>query len=78
MKEPKEPIFHLLVPKQFRTWCIASKPPSAAMNTTILVSKCNCVNCLTKYRRSIGRPTQFRKKWTNRAEWREQTPELEE
>lgn len=78
MSEPKETIFHLLRPKEFRTWCIGYKPPSPAMNTTTRVSKCNCVNCLTKYRAVIGRPKQFRKAWTNRAVWSEKTPALEE
>lgn len=74
MNEPEEPIFHLLKPKEFRTWCIDSRPPSAAMNTTILISKANCVNCLTKYRWVKGNKKQFRKKWTNRMTWQEQEP----
>lgn len=71
-----EPIYHLLKPKEYRTWCVPSRVPSDGMNLTNLPSKCNCVNCLSalRYEKQRDVPYKkrpkgsgaFRKKWTDR------------
>jgi len=43
-------IYHLLIPKHFRTWCRPDKAPSAKMDFAIKPSKCSCSLCLTRYR----------------------------
>lgn len=73
-----EPIFHLLVPKEFRVWCLRRRPPGPDMNVTNLPSKASCVNCLTNYRYANGRRAIFRKKWTTRFEPNPQEPQLDE
>lgn len=77
MSEPKEPIYHLLKPKEHRTWCRQSQPPSAAMNVTTQPSKANCATCLTRYRRATGKGKTFRVRWTNRYDPQPMTPEIE-
>lgn len=42
----KEPIIHLLIPKQFRVWCLPDKVPDN-LTVTNQASKCTCANCLT-------------------------------
>lgn len=77
MTKSEEPIYHLLVPKEFRVWCIRNRPPGVAMNVTRLPSKANCVNCLTNYRYANGKKAAFKMRWTNRNNPLPQTPELE-
>lgn len=77
MSEEKEPIYHLLVPKEHRVWCVRNRPPSAAMNVTRLPSKTNCVNCLTNYRYAQGKKGVFKKNWTDRANYFPQTPVIQ-
>jgi hypothetical protein len=82
----KEPIYHLLKPKEYRTWCIPSRVPSGGMNLTNLPSKCSCVNCLTalRYEKQRDVPQNkrpkgsgvFRKKWTSRTITRPDVEEL--
>lgn len=71
----KEPIIHLLKPKEFRVWCRPSKLPSTEMITTMFPSKASCVNCLSALRYERQRANggkhvrgdgEFRKKWTIR------------
>ena len=78
MNEPKEPIYHLLKPKEHRVWCVASRPPSPAMNVTTSVSKANCANCLSAFRWAMGHKKEFKVRWTNRYNPQPQTPKLEE
>lgn len=66
--EVSKPIYHLLVPKEFKVWCLHNRPPGPSMNVTQLPSKANCVNCLTNYRYATGKKTIFRKAWTDRYE----------
>ncbi len=76
-RKMKETIYHLLKPKEFRTWCMPNRAPSSEMNVTALPSKASCVNCLTAFRRSTG-GKMFRKKWTDRSDPEPREPKLEE
>ena len=73
-----DPILHLLVPKEFRTWCIRNRPPGPKMDVTRFPSKATCVTCLTNYRYANGKPAVFRRAWTSRHDPQPQTPQLEE
>lgn len=73
----KETIFHLLVPGEFKVQCRPGHPVRQSMNVTNLPSKCNCVNCLTQWRKEKGM-VSFRKRWTDRHDPLPVTPELEE
>lgn len=78
MKE--EPLYHLLMPKEFKVWC---RPNHSVgdFNVTILPSKATCANCLTAYRTATtGRLTRFKVKHTGdgrRCNPRPQTPALD-
>lgn len=43
-------IIHLLVPKEFRVYCIGTRKPTQLLFTT-KPSACTCSNCLTLWRR---------------------------
>jgi len=77
------PIYHLLMPKEFRVWCIHNRPPGPKMNVTTRPSKCNCVTCLTNYRYAHGKKAVFKLRWTDRytrtnerRNWRNDEPPL--
>lgn len=74
----EEPLFHLLKPKEFRVWCVPSRPPGPKMAVTNLPSKATCVNCLTKFRYATGRKAVFRVAWTSRDNPLPRTPKLED
>lgn len=79
MSEREEPIVHLLIPKEYRVWCIGMRrPPGPKMAVTALPSKATCVVCLTNYRYSKGHRKAFKVKWTSRHEPIPQTPALKE
>ena len=50
----KEILTHLLKPKEYRVWCRPRRVPGHFYVTT-RPSACNCANCLTAYRRRIGK-----------------------
>jgi hypothetical protein len=45
----KEKLIHLLIPRQFKIWCVQRKP-SHTMQFTMHPSKATCANCLTRMR----------------------------
>ena len=45
----KEKIIHLLIPKEFRCWCLPNDVPDN-LTFTNQPSKCTCANCLTAMR----------------------------
>lgn len=54
----KEKIIHLLIPKEFRVWCLPNRAPDFAF--TKYPSKATCGNCLTKMRASTNdKKTRF-------------------
>lgn len=42
-------LIHLLIPKEFRVWCVPSRRVGE-LDVTIYPSKSTCANCLTKWR----------------------------
>lgn len=62
-----KPIYHLLIPKQYRVWCVPNRVPGGEMAVTSVPSRATCANCLTAFRRSTtGRKSRFRVTHTGR------------
>lgn len=74
----KHPLYHLLIPNQYRVWCVRNRTPGTKMALTRFPSKATCVNCLTAYRYAHGHRAAFAVKWTSRHEPMPHTPPLEE
>lgn len=73
-----EPIYHLLKPKEYRTWRIPGRAPGPAMNITQLPSKASCATCLTNFRYATGKGKTFKVRWTSRHDARGYEPPLED
>lgn len=55
-----DPIIHLLIPKEYRVWCLPNKVPNA-LSFTKLPSVATCCNCLTAFRvKTSGNHRPFR------------------
>ena len=70
MTEVAEPLIHLLIPKEFKVYCVHRKP-SPVMKFTMYPSKATCANCLTQYRHRDGFKkgkgrSAFKVSWTSR------------
>ena len=62
----KDIIYHLLIPGDFRIYCLPNREVGS-LNITMLASRANCANCLTKFRiETNGRKTRFRVRYTDR------------
>ena len=72
-----EPIIHLLIPKEFKVWCLHNRPPGPKMNITMFPSKATCANCLSNFRYANGKKPRFKVRWTSRHDPNPRTPELE-
>lgn len=49
-----ESIKHLLIPKQFKVYCLPNRG-AGTLSVTNLPSKATCANCLTMFRRKSGK-----------------------